>query len=266
MKKDQNNVTENVTNETTESALIITRDNASKAITAGVNLLFDVTKVQTLSDCDIVLSSFNALTGMVALPVCKVFERVKRLKLYAPDYKSFEQWASKRGVKKATAYNYAKVGAFLDESGLHSTLFHNDDCDYNYSQLVIICEKLDYETAVEWANDFRITPKMSVQELRRLFNPKRVTAKEDEKTDETTEKTDEKADETTEKTDEKTTEIKETKTQKQVRAIFNRWINTEYVEDLLPILLEFDKKCTKDYNDRCEIDKIVKASMSDKKA
>lgn len=245
MKKDQNNVTENVTNETTESALIITRDNASKAITASVNLLFDVTKVQTLTDCDMVLSSFNALTGMVALPVCKVFERVKRLKLYAPDYKSFEQWAQKRGVKKATAYNYAKVGAFLDESGLHSTLFHNDDCDYNYSQLVIICEKLDYETAVEWANDFRITPKMSVQELRRLFNPKRVTAKEDEKVDETTEKTDETADETTEKADEKTTETKATKTQKQVQAIVNRWINTEYVEQLLKILYDFDEKCTK---------------------
>lgn len=236
MKKDQNNVTE-----TTENALIITRDNASKAITAGVNLLFDVTKVQTLSDCDIVLSSFNALTGMVALPVCKVFERVKRLKLYSPDYKSFDQWASKRGVKKATAYNYAKVGAFLDESGLHSTLFHNDDCDYNFSQLVIICEKLDYDTAVEWANDFRITPKMSVQELRRLFNPKRVTAKEDEKADETTEK----MDETTEKTDEKTTETKATKTQKQVQAIVNRWINTEYVEQLLTILYDFDEKCTK---------------------
>ena len=252
MKKTKNNVTtenvtnettENVTNETTEnvtteSALIITRDNADKAITASVNLLFDVTKVQTLTDCDMVLSSFNALTGMVALPVCKVFERVKRLKLYAPDYISFEQWAAKRGVKKATAYNYAKVGAFLDESGLHSTLFHNDDCDYNYSQLVIICEKLEYDTAVEWANDFRITPKMSVQELRRLFNPKRVTAKEDEKADEKTEKADEKA-------DEKTTETKATKTQMQVQAIVNRWINTEYVEQLLTILYDFDEKCTK---------------------
>ena len=246
MKKDTNNVTENVTNTTTENALIITRDNASKAITAGVNLLFDVTKVQTLNDCDIVLSSFNALTGMVALPVCKVFERVKRLKLYSPDYKSFDQWAAKRGIKKATAYNYAKVGAFLDESGLHTTLFHNDDCDYNYSQLVIICEKLDYETAVEWAKEFRITPKMSVQDLRRLFNPKRITAKnEDEKADETTETT-EKADEkTTEKADEKTTETKATKTQKQVLAIVNRWVNTEYVEQLLTILYDFDEKCTK---------------------
>ena len=243
MKKDTNNTTENVVN---ENALIITRDNASKAITAGVNLLFDVTKVQTLNDCDIVLSSFNALTGMVALPVCKVFERVKRLKLYSPDYKSFDQWAAKRGVKKATAYNYAKVGTFLDESGLHTTLFHNDDCDYNYSQLVIICEKLDYETAVEWAKEFRITPKMSVQDLRRLFNPKRITAKDEntenaEKTDETAEKTDE----TVEKTDEKTTETKATKTQKQVLAIVNRWVNTEYVEQLLTILYDFDEKCTK---------------------
>ena len=244
MKKEQSNVTENVTNETTENALFITRDNASKAITAGVNLLFDVTKVQTLNDCDIVLSSFNALTGMVALPVCKVFERVKRLKLYSPVYKSFDQWASKRGIKKATAYNYAKVGAFLDESGLHSTLFHNDDCDYKYSQLVIICEKLDYETAVEWANDFRITPKMSVQELRRLFNPKRVTAKEDE-TVEKTEETSEKTEETAEKTEETAKEPKATKTQKQVLAIVSRWVNTEYVEELLKILYDFDEKCTK---------------------
>ena len=61
----------------------------------------------------------------------------------------------------------------------------------------------------------------------------------------TTEKTDETADETTEKADEKTTETKATKTQKQVQAIVNRWINTEYVEQLLTILYDFDEKCTK---------------------
>ena len=65
--------------------------------------------------------------------------------------------------------------------------------------------------------------------------------KEDEKTEETAEKTEE----TAEKTDETAKEPKATKTQKQVLAIVNRWVNTEYVEELLKILYDFDEKCTK---------------------
>lgn len=240
MKQETKNTTENI-NENVNA--IVTRDNADKAITAGVNLLFDVTKVQTLRDVDVVLKGFETLTGMVSLPICKLFERVKSSRMYAGDYKTFEQWAAKRGVKKSTAYAYAKVGAFLDESGLHSKLFHTDEKDYTFSQLVIIAEKIDFETAVEWAKTFRLTPNMTVLDLKRMFNPKRITAdKTDDNADEKTEKA-----EKTEKTEkaekaEKTIEKPLTKTQKACQAIFNRYILSEYAEQLFIVLADFDSK------------------------
>ena len=78
-----------------------------------------------------------SIADKTLLPLCKAFAIVKDKQLFlqptqknGKGYAKYEKWATDElGKGRSTAYNYAKVGAFVDDNGFNTIFAEKDESD-----------------------------------------------------------------------------------------------------------------------------------------
>ena len=120
--------------------------------TQAVQKVFDVRKVESVTDFELFVERQNTIGDTLSLATCRVFYDIKRKKLWESDnrqtlnkFKTFESWAEfvfvDKGLKRASIANYVYVGQFVDESGFKDRLPKSqgyDEKSYSYSALLLI--------------------------------------------------------------------------------------------------------------------------------
>lgn len=219
------------TNKSTNKKLVPTIDVTSEKVTTAVKVFDETTKtllpvaeVKNIVDATLLVNTALAMHNKVDYAVCKIFFNVCNTKLYKNDFETFDKWAqSQFGIKKAQAYNYVKVGEYINENGTESTLFHSPAKDFTVTALISIAEKLTHEQADKLANEGVISSFMSVSELKRVLAvyAGKEEVEEGEETDEKGEDT-ETAEVTTDETETETDEKGEVKKEAKVVVKFTK--------------------------------------------
>ena len=166
-----------MSNKSTNKKLVPTIDVTSEKVTTAVKVFDETTKtllpvaeVKNIVDATLLVNTALAMHNKVDYAVCKIFSNVCNTKLYKDDFETFDKWAqSQFGIKKAQAYNYVKVGEYINENGTESTLFHSPAKDFTVTALISIAGKLTHEQAEKLANEGVITSFMSVSELKKVL-------------------------------------------------------------------------------------------------
>lgn len=218
-------------NKSTNKKLVPTIDVTSEKVTTAVKVFDETTKtllpvaeVKNIVDATLLVNTALAMHNKVDYAVCKIFSNVCNTKLYKDDFETFDKWAqSQFGIKKAQAYNYVKVGEYINENGTESTLFHSPAKDFTVTALISIAEKLTHEQADKLANEGVITSFMSVSELKKVLAvyAGKEEVEEGEETDEKGEDT-ETAEVTTDETETETDEKGEVKKEAKVVVKFTK--------------------------------------------
>lgn len=220
-----------MSNKFTNKKLVPTIDVTSEKVTTAVKVFDETTKtllpvaeVKNIVDATLLVNTALAMHNKVDYAVCKIFSNVCNTKLYKDDFETFDKWAqSQFGIKKAQAYNYVKVGEYINENGTESTLFHSPAKDFTVTALISIAEKLTHEQADKLANEGVITSFMSVSELKKVLAvyAGKEEVEEGEETDEKGEDT-ETAEVTTDETETETDEKGEVKKEAKVVVKFTK--------------------------------------------
>ena len=220
-----------MSNKSTNKKLVPTIDVTSEKVTTAVKVFDETTKtllpvaeVKNIVDATLLVNTALAMHNKVDYAVCKIFSNVCNTKLYKDDFETFDKWAqSQFGIKKAQAYNYVKVGEYINENGTESTLFHSPAKDFTVTALISIAEKLTHEQADKLANEGVITSFMSVSELKKVLAvyAGKEEVEEGEETDEKGEET-ETAEVTTDETETETDEKGEVKKEAKVVVKFTK--------------------------------------------
>lgn len=220
-----------MSNKSTNKKLVPTIDVTSEKVTTAVKVFDETTKtllpvaeVKNIVDATLLVNTALAMHNKVDYAVCKIFSNVCNTKLYKDDFETFDKWAqSQFGIKKAQAYNYVKVGEYINENGTESTLFHSPVKDFTVTALISIAEKLTHEQADKLANEGVITSFMSVSELKKVLAvyAGKEEVEEGEETDEKGEDT-ETAEVTTDETETETDEKGEVKKEAKVVVKFTK--------------------------------------------
>lgn len=220
-----------MSNKFTNKRLVPTIDVTSEKVTTAVKVFDETTKtllpvaeVKNIVDATLLVNTALAMHNKVDYAVCKIFSNVCNTKLYKDDFETFDKWAqSQFGIKKAQAYNYVKVGEYINENGTESTLFHSPAKDFTVTALISIAEKLTHEQAEKLANEGVITSFMSVSELKKVLAvyAGKEEVEEGEETDEKGEET-ETAEVTTDETETETDEKGEVKKEAKVVVKFTK--------------------------------------------
>lgn len=220
-----------MSNKSTNKKLVPTIDVTSEKVTTAVKVFDETTKtllpvaeVKNIVDATLLVNTALAMHNKVDYAVCKIFSNVCNTKLYKDDFETFDKWAqSQFGIKKAQAYNYVKVGEYINENGTESTLFHSPAKDFTVTALISIAEKLTHEQADKLANEGVITSFMSVSELKKVLAvyAGKEEVEEGEETDEKGEDT-ETAEVTTDETETETDEKGEVKKEAKVVVKFTK--------------------------------------------
>lgn len=220
-----------MSNKYTNKKLVPTIDVTSEKVTTAVKVFDETTKtllpvaeVKNIVDATLLVNTALAMHNKVDYAVCKIFSNVCNTKLYKDDFETFDKWAqSQFGIKKAQAYNYVKVGEYINENGTESTLFHSPAKDFTVTALISIAEKLTHEQADKLANEGVITSFMSVSELKKVLAvyAGKEEVEEGEETDEKGEDT-ETAEVTTDETETETDEKGEVKKEAKVVVKFTK--------------------------------------------
>lgn len=220
-----------MSNKSTNKKLVPTIDATSEKVTTAVKVFDETTKtllpvaeVKNIVDATLLVNTALAMHNKVDYAVCKIFSNVCNTKLYKGDFETFDKWAqSQFGIKKAQAYNYVKVGEYINENGTESTLFHSPAKDFTVTALISIAEKLTHEQADKLANEGLISSFMSVSELKKVLAvyAGKEEVEEGEETDEKGEDT-ETAEVTTDETETETDEKGEVKKEAKVVVKFTK--------------------------------------------
>lgn len=220
-----------MSNKSTNKKLVPTIDVTSEKVTTAVKVFDETTKtllpvaeVKNIVDATLLVNTALAMHNKVDYAVCKIFSNVCNTKLYKDDFETFDKWAqSQFGIKKAQAYNYVKVGEYINENGTESTLFHSPAKDFTVTALISIAEKLTHEQADKLANEGVISSFMSVSELKKVLAvyAGKEEVEEGEETDEKGEDT-ETAEVTTDETETETDEKGEVKKEAKVVVKFTK--------------------------------------------
>ena len=215
-----------MSNKSKNKKLVPTIDVTSENVTTAVKVFDETTKtllpvaeVKNIVDATLLVNTALAMHNKVDYAVCKIFFNVCNTKLYKDEFETFDKWAqSQFGIKKAQAYNYVKVGEYINENGTESTLFHSPAKDFTVTALISIAEKLTHEQAEKLANEGVITSFMSVSELKKVLAvyAGKEEVEEGEETDEKGEET-ETAEVTNEETETENEEGEETDEKGEVK-------------------------------------------------
>lgn len=112
----------------------------------GFQDIMQVQDIKTEKDATFAVATMSEALLRMEKPLFKIFSKVLFNKILTGE--KFVEWAKTVGenrgksIGKVTAYNYAKVGALLDEKGMYSIFTKVNDCDFSYKQLVLIVDKL----------------------------------------------------------------------------------------------------------------------------
>ena len=190
----------------TEVQLAVKKATA-QAVQTGVSVLMsglNVLAVQTLQDAEMFVQTVDQIGEKTDLPKARVCFVVRRNLLFKEaGFSTYNDWAaSKLGMKKSTANEWALVGEYVSLDGSHS-IFYNDkaDGDFSFSQLLTILRAYGVahrkEIAVDVARGF-ITPAMTVKDLTKKLNAHFMTGKTQVEEDNAESKTESNAESKTE--------------------------------------------------------------------
>ena len=119
------------------------------------------------------IANYYTAAGKNVLKIAAELARVNSESLYADDFGKFEEYTEQVfNLKKAMAYHYSAIGKDFvarNEKGNptgESVLPHNT-VDYTVTKLAVLVP-VGVETATEWANEGKISPEMTVKELKQV--------------------------------------------------------------------------------------------------
>lgn len=119
------------------------------------------------------IANYYTAAGKNVLKIAAELAKVNTENLYADDFGKFEEYTEQVfNLKKAMAYHYAAIGkdfvARNDKGNPtgESVLPHNT-VDYSVTKLAVLVP-VGVETATEWANEGKISPDMTVKELKQV--------------------------------------------------------------------------------------------------
>lgn len=119
------------------------------------------------------IANYYSAAGKNVLKIAAELAKVNTENLYADDFGKFEEYTEQVfNLKKAMAYHYAAIGkdfvARNDKGNPtgESVLPHNT-VDYSVTKLAVLVP-VGVETATEWANEGKISPDMTVKELKQV--------------------------------------------------------------------------------------------------
>ncbi len=119
------------------------------------------------------IANYYTAAGKNVLKIAAELARVNSENLYADDFGKFEEYTEQVfNLKKAMAYHYSAIGKDFvarNEKGNptgESVLPHNT-VDYTVTKLAVLVP-VGVETATEWANEGKISPEMTVKELKQV--------------------------------------------------------------------------------------------------
>lgn len=152
------------------------------AFNNSYNAILDTSAVDNITTARVKLNTADYLKEKTLLPICRLYYLVKEKELYKQaDFKNFELWAKKeRKLGRSTAFNYAKVGEFVEPNGL-KTIFNDGENDFPYATLNYLItrftDKLNGYNAGDVAQAIRdnidngkITLSMSLSDIKKALS------------------------------------------------------------------------------------------------
>lgn len=221
--------------------LSIFDENTTKAIKNTAKDLTQVINIATLTtenDLKIAYNTFNAIDNISNYKKAKIISRILNENLYVGISSKFDDYIKKsfNGLGKSQAYNYAKAGTLICDSGNHSIFFDDEMSavnDFSITSLVRLAESgISLDTLQVEIDKGNITPKDSVQKLCSYL--KKLKGLKDDLSDMVN---------VTETETETVTET-ETETEKDSKDIKTYIMQSNLYKDLILQVYEFIKKDT----------------------
>lgn len=189
MKKEILNENLNPISEIEKNAIAIVDENKRKSIEVIGSMqskMYALADIKTINDIDIVFNTSNAVGIFGKLAQCyALYYAQTNLDLKNTKYKNYESYAKDKGLTRSQAFDYAKLGKYVNPINNHTIFYNSLPLDlqskykeYNYSQaLSLACFtdnllKLGNERVYELLDfifsNLIISPLVSEKDLRDL--------------------------------------------------------------------------------------------------
>lgn len=211
---------------------------------------FTLTEKTTLAQANDMIDVCEQLGSKCHFITAKVISHVKAKKLYAPTYKSLEEWAKiTLGLGRSALFNYLniaeKFAGELVNGNIKSVLALDNGDDFSVTQLQELTRVGEIDEIRDFIKQYSISPDMKVAGIRNLVNLYKerkngnvIEGTAEEVTEDTTEEViEDTTEEVTEDTTEEVETVKELSRAEIAKAI-RKYLDTATVGQIVEITID----------------------------
>ena len=128
-----------------ENTIIVKNEKTVATFNNAFSKLLTTKDIKTFEQARENIFTALAIDNKTKYPICKTLAIIREKQLYKPQFKNFEKACETLNLGRSTINNYAKVGLFVNESGLNSVFAKTTEngyiLDFEYSTLQYLLEK-----------------------------------------------------------------------------------------------------------------------------